>query len=93
MLGMRKSESLLRGFRVVVILTMPYLTSFNSTAAMTSEPLIGAFTCSLNSQGWKPYNSIFATNVIMDANHRSVSDQELIIDWVQKITIGSFGIQ
>lgn len=43
-----------RGFRIVVIRSMPYPPSFSRMAARTIEPAMGASTCALGSHRWRP---------------------------------------
>ena len=43
-----------RGLSIDVIRSMPWPPSFSSMASRTMEPVMGASTCALGSQRWRP---------------------------------------
>lgn len=78
------------GFRSSVIRSMPYPPSFSRIAARTIEPAMGASTCALGSQRWRPYNGILTMKAIIHANHMKILDQELDIGCTQYWSIKKF---
>lgn len=57
------------GFSKMEIRIMPYPPNFNSTAASTIEPAIGASTWAFGSHRWRPYRGILTIKAIIHASH------------------------
>lgn len=57
------------GFSKMEIRIMPYPPNFNSTAASTIEPAIGASTWAFGSHRWRPYRGILTIKATIHASH------------------------
>ena len=72
-----------RGLSIAVIRSMLQPPRFSNTAARTIELVIGASTCALGSQRWRPQRGNFTIKAIMQASHIKTLGQELGNAWVQ----------
>lgn len=80
------------GFSKIVMRIIPYPPSFNSTAASTIEPAMGASTCAFGNHRWSPYKGIFTINAIMHASQRKMLDQVAEIGLAQYWMIRKFKV-
>lgn len=48
-------------------------------AARSIDPAMGASTCALGNQKWRPYRGIFTIKAVMHTNHMKTLDQVLDI--------------
>ena len=78
------------GFRNSVTRSIPYPPSFSRIAARTIEPAMGASTCALGNQRWRPYSGILTIKAIIHASHIKILDQELGIGCTQYWRIKKF---